>query len=228
MRLNEPIGQMIAEIRNISLIRVYFPEAADPDEVISWFEKQHMFRLGANVAKMEKEHKIKILCDPYYARKEYFGMYPNHDPFVIRKTGDGFQIRVNALEIRPFGEDDYVPGYGEKAFMQALEDLKERYGDDGLTYYGYINYMLRDRRWGQLVTYEVTDHPGKGSGRKTYDWIGKCIGECLKEQIYLPREGMPSAEEVSRLHFASDDSPYGPRTVKDAVHLSWTPSRTKK
>lgn len=148
MQLNIPIGQMIAETRNLSLVRVHVPKGMNKDEIISWFEKQHMFRLGANTADLEREYETEILNDPFYAREEYFGLYPNGDPFVIQKTRDGFSIRVRELEVRLFGEDDYTPGYGETAFRQALEDLKERYGDEdeGLTYEGCINYMLRDMR----------------------------------------------------------------------------------
>lgn len=219
MRLNIPIGQMIAETRNLSLVRVHVPKEMNKDEVISWFEKQHMFRLGANTADMEKEYETEILNDPFYAREEYFGLYPNGDPFVIQKTKDGFSIRVRELEVRPYGEDDYTPGYGETAFRQALEDLKERYGDedDGLTYEGCINYMLRDQRCGQLVSWEISDDPKEDTDNKTYDWIGKCIGECLKEQTYIPKAGMPSTEEAAKLHFASDHGPYGPWTVEGAI-----------
>ncbi len=204
MRLSEGIGRMLDHYRNISRVIVHVPEAEEREQASEWFEVQYLFRLRAKLAEFEQDFGRQILNDPNHAGYEYFGMFPDRDPFWIEPSGDGFIIHVNELQIRPFDEGYYYPGYGENAFEQALKDLKTEL--DGVSYEGYINYMLCDLHGGELVSYEITDKPEIKSTPKRYDWIGKAIGECLAQQIYLPGKDMPSAEEAEKLHFTIEKS----------------------
>ena len=201
MRLCDALGEMLTWGCNVSRVNVY----CSPDEretAMAWFEKQYMFRLGAAMPAFEKELKCSILGDQCHASEDFFGLFPDQ-PFDCVKTDSGFMIRIRELEIRPFDEEDYYAGYGEKAFEQSLKDLKLRF--IGLSYGGYVNYWLSGRRDGCLVSYEIKDDPNMRPAWRRYDWIWKTLGEMLAAQTYLPSEGMPSPEEAERLHFVLDE-----------------------
>lgn len=205
MRLCKALGRMIAECYNASRVCVHCaPE--DREKAMNWFEKQHMFRLGAAALECEQEYGHPILSENHRAEADFFSLYGEEPPFDTFLTEDGFEIKVYELQIRPFSEDYYISGYGETAFEQALKDLKERF--EGVTYEGYISYMLRDVHGGDLVAWEITDDPKKRIARKTYPWIGESLDELLSAQTYLPGEGMLSRAEAEQLHIAVEEGHY--------------------
>lgn len=191
MLLSKAIGRAVAEESNISRVNVYCrPEIRE--EAAAWFERQYMFRLGAEVARLEKDFKYPMLSDPYRSGEDFFALFPEYDPFTVQITDFGFTVYIHELEVRPFNEDDYTRGYGEKAFTDALKDLKARfeYEEGGLGYEGYVNYMLVDRHCGELTSYEIKDDPKKRTERKTYDFIGRVLDDMLGKQAgQEPMEG---------------------------------------
>ena len=191
MLLSEALGRAVAEEGNISRVNVYCrPEIRE--EAAAWFERQYMFRLGAEAARLERDFKHPVIEDPYRSGEDFFALFPEYDPFTVQITDFGFTVYIHELEVRPFNEDDYTPGYGEKAFTDALKDLKARfdYEEGGLGYEGYVNYMLADRHCGELTSYEIKDDPKKRTERKTYDFIGRVLDDMLGRQAgQEPMEG---------------------------------------